>query len=281
MNQLPIWLEIPIVLFGIAAGRFYGKQLHRRGVTLGASMQVRNLPLLPLALLGFTTVLILHNVVISHPQLSWYLPTTLEFYLQPFMWALQLVFVLFTMSAVTTLGFETKRRLGFIMLIFTILVVGVVEGVLRFQTSTNLSGIAHLVKDGIIYQSTDATCAAAAGANIARLYDISMTEATMAEAMHTTRYGTMPAQIIHGFEEIGLYARKVSVPTDELHRVRAPAILLVENTDTEDGHAVALIGYREGNADIWDPIHGRLHFSSLAFSEKWIGHAIEVSDEPF
>lgn len=281
MNQLPWWIEIPLLLVTVYAGRAYGKRLQSRGVELTHSLRVRELPLLPLSLFGFVAAVIAHNVIMNNPQLSWQLPVIIEYYIQPVMWAMQIFFLVFTMAAVTILGFAASHRFGMTQVVFSVIVLAIVEGLLRVNTGPARVTQPPRMKDGVIWQTTDATCAAATGANIAEYFGLASSEAAMAEAMNTNRYGTTPGQIIHGLGEYGLHARKVTVDADKVDGVTPPAVVLLKNLDQIDGHAVALMGFEDGAAVVWDPLGGRKHITPGELSERWIGHAIEVRDHPF
>ena len=278
MNQLPWWMEIPVILLGVFAGRFYGGQLHARGVELAKLQRVRDVPLLPLSIFGFVAAVSAHSITLGNPYWSWYLPVLVEFYIQPAMWALQIFFLFFCMVTVTKLASYSSRFSTMVMVVFTISVFFGVETLLRVHSSPAMVNDPPLIRDGVITQTTDATCAAATGANVAARLGIQTTEAEMAAAMNTNRYGTTPSQIIHGMKTLGLDARKVKVTPNAVTSLEPPAVLLVNNTDQIDGHAVALMGVQNGVAEIWDPLNGKVHYTAEAFADRWVGHAIVVSD---
>lgn len=100
---------------------------------------------------------------------------------------------------------------------------------------------------------------------------IRTTEAELARRFHTTKDGTLPAQVIAGLRQLGISGRKVSVPTADLTDVRAPAMLFL----VSDGHAVAFAGITNGMAEILDPACGRRRMDPTSLRDVWQGHALE------
>lgn len=276
MTQLPIWAVPIVVLFAFLAGRWYGSKLHTRGIKIGGSMRVSQIPLLPLAMLAFVVVLITHNVVLNTPRIGWYLPVVVEYYIQPFMWALQLLFVLFSLISVWTLAHLTQHRFANLFLMFLVVVGLTVEGLLRFHSAAHLTLRAPIIANGMIFQSTASTCAAASCANLVTRFGMQRSEAEMVELLNTTWQGTSPSQIVYGLRKLGLESEKVTVDPGRIDLVTPPAILLVDNGDQRDGHAVALMTIQNGIAEIWDPSNGIRFFTPDAHESRWLGHAIEV-----
>ena len=268
-------------MLGVVAGRRYGNSLHDGGVDLAHKLRVWDLPLLPVPLVGFVAAVVVHNLVMNNARVIWSLPVTMEFYVQPAIWALEMFFLSFSMFAIVTLAFKSRKAYGVVTIVFGTTILLTVSFLLRSASGPIQIEMPHRVKDGVITQTTSATCAAASGANVASYFGIATTEAAMAEVMNTNRLGTSPSQIIHGMQSLGLHARKVRVDPGAVTEVNPPAVLLVYNLDQVDGHAVALMGIEDGLADVWDPAGKRTQFTAEEFREEWVGHAIEVSDRPF
>jgi hypothetical protein len=125
------------------------------------------------------------------------------------------------------------------------------------------------VRDGVIMQSTGATCVAATGANIACRLGVTVTEAEMIDRMGTTVRGTSVAQAIRGMAELGLGNHRVTA--DRLQDVHPPAMLY----EAYQPHVVALMGWKDGKAEIWDPSRGKRLLTPELVDKFWAHHAME------
>ena len=280
MTQLPWYLGLVVAGLAALLGRAYGQRLHARGITLSNQLNIRDVPLLPLALLAFVGTIVLYNLTMNNPHWSWYIPVALEYISQPAMWAMELFFVLFSMIAITTLAWHTRKPLGIGLLLFALFVGATVEGLLRHHSAPRLGDMHHRVSDGMIRQTTGSTCAAASCANIATYYGIEKTEADMAALLGTTWNGTSPSQMVYGLRSLGIDARKVTIAPDQIASIQVPAVLLIQFGDKPDGHAVAYMGMDDGLAEIWDPQGGIQFKAPQELAEQWLGHAIENQRSP-
>jgi predicted double-glycine peptidase len=276
MNEIPYWLSLLAALAAINIGYRYGQRLHRHGFDLSAKISVNECPLIPAALLLFVLLQVCASTLLRDPRLGWALPVTIEYHLTPAFWLLKVAFVAFAMSAIATVSLLQRHVLRWGIVVFTLVVVVAVEGLNRWAALPHLGEIASGMRDGVIIQTNESTCAAAASANIARQFGIEATEADMVELLHTTWAGTSPAQIVYGFRRLGLEATKVYHADADLAKVTAPAILLIDAGGEPDAHAVAYMGRVGTLFDVWDPAHGRLALPLEAVHQRWRGRAIEV-----
>jgi hypothetical protein len=278
MLHLPIWLRLVCVVLSGAAGLFYGRRLFTNGVTFSKQQRVRDMPLIPVGLLGFVAFLLASHLLLGHPQWGWYAPLVLEYHLMPFFWAMRLAFVCFPMAALVHLGFRLRYPNRHALALFCVVAVLGVEFSMQHATRPNLPELREKIQDGMILQSSAVTCAPASCANIVGRLGIKKTEAEMAHAMNTMWSGTSPAQVVYGLRSLGLDARKKNAFDLNLRAVTPPAVLLVKYGDEVDAHAVAYMGATEaGTFEIWNPAGGKTNWDDAVVKERWDGHAIEVA----
>jgi len=275
MNEIPYWLSFVVVLLAVYTGYRYGARLHRRGFNITGHVHVNDCALIPVALLLFVLLQVCASTMLRNPQIGWYLPVAVEYYLTPMMWLLKLFFVASAMSAVAAVSLLQRHSARYGIVLFTLLVVVAVEALNRWAVQPKLGEIHANVRGGIVLQTNDSTCAAASAANIARHFGIDASEAAMVELLGTTWAGTSPAQLVYGFRKLGLEATKVSHPDRDLSKVRAPAVLLVYASEV-DAHAVTYMGQRGPFFEIWDPNSGPRLDPLEKVQAIWGGRAIEV-----
>ena len=276
MSQLPIWISVFTILASLGLGVKYGNRLYKRGVTLSAHVRTRDLPLIPVSLLSFVALLAAMNFVGARPHLSWYIPQIIDYSIMGILWTLKLFMVAFALTAITRLAWRTRHRYRRSLLVFTILVIAIVEGTTRYAQQPFLPELRDSVVDGVVLQTGASTCAAAACATISRSLGRSITETEMAETLHTSWAGTSPAQIVHGMRSLGFIAKKRDIPSRDLSEVVPPAVLLIDWGPEPDGHAIVFEG---GSSDQWliaDPRSGHITYTNETIKANWRGHAIEI-----
>lgn len=146
-----------------------------------------------------------------------------------------------------------------------------------------LSQPSETTPDGVTLQSTSSSCAAASLANIARHFQIELTESKAANLMGTTLSGSTPGQIRYAIHQIGLQFRMIQfLPPPQIDLVVPPALLWVDDPVAgKEKHAVAYFGKQDSNYEVWDPLKGKLLLSPPEVSRLWHGKGIEVSRHPF
>lgn len=135
--------------------------------------------------------------------------------------------------------------------------------------------------DGAILQSSDASCAAAAGANIARALGIFASERDVARSMGTTRlWGTNVIQMIIGMQKLGIACESVVTTTENSGELRLPALLLVDHPALgTESHAVAAMRRNGESFEVIDPLLGRETWSRRKLGEVWHGLAVSCRKE--
>lgn len=276
MLELPYALSALCALTAAFLGWRYGHTLYQRGVRLTGQIRVRDCPLIPVVLGLFLVAHILTSTVTGNPVVGWALPVWLEYHLTVLLWAMKVAFAAFPLSAIGTVSVLEKHRFRYPLLLFCGVVVVSIDTLIRVSVQPYLGEITHRVSDGVILQSTPSTCAAASAANIARHFGIDVDEAHMVKLLGTTWAGTSPAQLVYGFEALGLTAIKAYSQSRDIREIRPPAILFVPVGEEPDAHAVAYMGTRPGGYAIWDPSSGAQLKSMEQIQARWGGRAIEV-----
>lgn len=147
------------------------------------------------------------------------------------------------------------------------------------------SGIAdfleHRTKDGVVVQSTGASCAAATLSNIANHYGTAISEPEAAQLMGTTTLGTSPGEMRYALQRLGIGYRTLNERHSDLSRIRPPAMLFVDHPAVgSEGHVVAYFGMSGQNFEIWDPLVGKTFWSKQRVQEVWHGNGILCLSAP-
>lgn len=210
--------------------------------------------------------------------IAWRMPLWLEFHSALIIWCtltaiISLVFGL-ALAVVFAEGHRERWKLA---------LVSVLTGVtlLAFQRSNHRLIHEELsdetTEDGVVLQTSGASCAAATGANILRWYGLDYTEKETAQIMGTTGSGTSPAQVIYGMRKIGFDGHKFEDLNCELSALPVPCMLFIDHKVTgPESHAVMFAGEREGLSEILDPLLGRRLVSRDEFIGFWHGRGIVI-----
>ena len=241
--------------------------------------KARYLPWSTVAMLAVVVPLLVTDIV-----LRWHvrLPLRLQLHHSAILWALILSDLAFlfavSIGVAYAAGHRERHKLA---LVGPLLVLALFYPQWRYYTPIADDLMGMVDEHGIVHQSSDWSCAAASGANVARRLGHEMTERRMAEIMGTTRIGTTPAQIVVGLEAIGVRCRLVREPDGAPPAFEPPAILFVDHPEAgSEGHAVAYMGRSEGRYEIWDPLAGRTWLEAPELLEIWHGHGVACLGEP-
>lgn len=277
MVGIPVQLNILLIILFILAGFLECKRLLSKDPTLDMKTILKKAPYLYVLIPLSVIFLIAANL--NRPYLTWDLPLWLQYCYTALTWGAIIAMFAFTFSLASVLAFRTKHRERWKIVIAGALFIGVVQ-ILQWNYTRP---IAPQLKDiegssGLVFQSNDASCAAASAANIARMFGIRKTEKKMAELLGTTAAGTSAAQIIYGMRKIGFSCRKVEIADSNPQKIKLPAMMFVNNQFAgPESHAVTYVRFRNGKAEIWDPLEGKLLYSKSELAKVWHGRAIEFS----
>ena len=265
-----------IILF-ILAGFLECKRLLSKDPGLDMKRILKKAPYLYVLIPLSVIFLIAANL--NRPYLTWDLPLWLQYIYTALTWGAIIAMFAFTFSLASVLAFRTEHRERWKVVIAGALFIAVVQ-IMQWNYTRP---IAPQLKDiegssGLVFQSNNASCAAASAANIARIFGIQKTEKNMAELLGTTAAGTSAAQIIYGMRKIGFSCRKIEIADSNPRKIKLPAMMFVNNQFTgPESHAVTYVRFTNGKAEIWDPLEGKLLYSKSELAKVWHGRGIEFS----
>lgn len=275
MVGIPLWLNILLIIGFVLVGSMECRRLFAKDSNLDIKTVLRRAPylyvLIPLSL----TLLVIANL--NRPHLLWNLPLWLQFHYTALTWGGILAIFAFVFSLAAAVAMRTHHRERWKIVIAGILLIFVIQ-VIQWNCTRP---IAPRLKDivassGTVMQTSNASCAPASGASIARTFGMQKTEKQMADLFGTTVGGTSGAQVIYGMRKIGFASKKVEVPDSDPERLKSPAMIFIDNQFTgPESHAVAYMGLNKDKAEIWDPLEGRRFLAKNQLAKIWHGRGIE------
>ena len=267
-----------VAFVSLALGAVYWLKLETKYPLITIETALQKAPLLYLLIPFSLVVLGIQVAVVVKPDLTWSWPVFFEYYhvellLSAVLSSIGLLFGLGTCGAVRTKN-KQWPALPFAFLILTSLLLGIEYDF----TKPVASDLQDQQKDGIVLQSSPFSCAAASGANLARVYGQNSTESEVAKALGTTRFGTSPAQVVYGLKKLGFTCSKHVYSRTQLDQVTAPAVLfLPPQRGKSEGHAILLKGRSGDRFQIIDPLSGLLEWTTEIAATTWFGHTVECT----
>lgn len=214
-------------------------------------------------------------LVITRPDVAWSMPVWVELHLADLVLGAVIACISFLFGLAAHGAFATRHRQRAAALVSAVMVIGIVLGIEWDFTAPIAADLHERTSGEVVLQSSGASCAAASAANLARRYGITRTEPQMAALLGTTRFGTSPAQLVHGLAQLGLSCRKTRRPDADPAALRAPAVLFLPPSGENAGHAVLFAGMEGNGVVIIDPLMGNVVSSRAELAARWKGHAVE------
>ena len=234
--------------------------------------------LYPLAGLS-VLVMIIVSVIITVPSLLIKTPLWFDLYAVPGLYpTLSALF-----SFLLTLAYFVARLTGHAqknqLLTAAVLIIAIMPYVQNQYTRPIYSNLTDIKNtDGVYLQSDGSSCAAASGANIARVLGISKTEKEIATLMGTTKLGTSFGQSVYGMNKLGVKCNRIDLKDVDIMLVKPPAMLSVDHEVLgKETHAVAFLGFKNNRAEVLDPLIGRVFFSIKDLNKIWHGNGLECA----
>jgi len=277
MATPPFLVSFIAGLLTLWLGCAYGTRLRERGLGIRSRLQLRQVPLIGFLLLILLLVVVPFLYLRNLPLLFWQLPLLVQYFSGPVCWIYCLGFLLFVFGTVWRLAIGARRWSSAAAFTLAIAMLSMFESGISLSPYNRPPRLEQArVVEGVIRQTSDASCAAAASANLLKLFGEQRTEAEMAELLGTTAYGTSTAQMWWTLQSLGYEVRKVNVEPGEFSDISAPALLLVDYGAEALGHVVLFARVVEGRAEIWDPLGGRALQRAQELEVRWRGHALTV-----
>jgi predicted double-glycine peptidase len=275
MVGIPIWINILLILIVFLFGFLEYKRLSAKDPTLDLTTVLKKAPylyvLIPLSLI----LLVVANL--NRPALIWNLPLWIQYHYTALTWGGILAIFAFVFSLASAVAIRTRHRERWKIVVAATLLILVVEVIQWNYTRPIAPRLKNIVaSSGTVMQTSNASCAAASAASIARTFGIQKTEKEMAELFGTTVAGTSGAQVIYGMRKIGIASKKVEVLDSDSERLKSPAMIFIDNQFTgPESHAVAYMGVNQDKAEILDPLEGMRFLTKNQLAKIWHGRGIE------
>ncbi|MBI2432994.1 MAG: hypothetical protein HYV26_08995 [Candidatus Hydrogenedentes bacterium] len=280
MQFFPAFISLTLAFASAIAGAFYGRQLRRVGIRPGNRLRLRDVPVIAALVAVLLGVVLPVLWIRNYPALFWHFPLSFQYYSGPLAWTFSVSFFCFVFFAIAVMYAPPQSWQGKGLLVFGI--CAAIFSEILIQESPFLQPIrveAVRVVDGVVLQSTGATCAAAAAANIVRFYGEPKSEQEMIDLLGTTEFGTSTGQVFHGLSQSGFTCIRRTLEDGDFTQLHAPALLFVDFGSDPLGHVVCFMGEREGKAEIWNPQGGKTWQTREQLAASWHGHALEVYKE--
>ncbi len=276
MFGLPLPFHGVVLVATVALGLLEARRVQRAGVRelRHAGQRVRYLyALLPILLLCLVGLFLMQTM----RDLWWRLPLLVEYSFLPLVWGAILGCFGFLFSLVCglawRLGDPTRRRL----VVASLLMVVAAEVAHWQYARLAAPGLRHLAtSDGVVLQSSDATCAAASAANLLRLSGVQATERQLAVRFGSSvLFGTSIAQVVFGLRELGYDCRRFAEDPSSESSPPLPALLLVDHPAVgEEGHLVLATRRQGQRLEVLDPLTGRRELSRSELRRRWHGRGL-------
>lgn len=272
MVPLPWWLNGLVVVIGAGLGLLEARRVHRKGAGLDDALShAPHLFLVP-ALLG--VLLVAHFVLNGRADLWWMLPTWVEARYFAILWVAILAMFAFLFALGVALAYAERHAQRHLLALAVLgCVLAVETTIIRTQAPIFPDLNAERVVDGVVYQTSPVTCAAATSANLLRRMGLAqLGERDLAERLHTTGNGTTAGRVVEVLGDFGPTCAKTEDPDPD--RLALPAMLMVDHALAgAESHAVALMDHGPPY-EVWDPIDGRRLMSRAQLAAIWHGRAI-------
>jgi len=278
MTALPLWLNLSILFVSAILAYWNVAWLKKRHPKLNIKSALKQAPHLYIILLLLLGLLGFHFLGQQDPQIAWSFPLWLEFYYTALTWGLVLGGFAFLFAFGIYLSFLEQHPERWKLVLASLMLIGTVEFNQWKFTRPIGPQIKAIEEGGFVLQATGVSCAAASAANVMRsLGKTGTTELEMAEILGTTDRGTSTAQIIYGMRKLGLNCEKLML---EEGLPEFPAFLFVDNPIAgPESHAVALLGFKEGQLQLLDPAQGEQLLSEQNLRKFWPGRALSCHPE--
>lgn len=225
--------------------------------------------------LGFVMVVLggLALAAYVQPRLLWVLPLSVEAHFSTLVWRSVVGVMALGFSVTTALAFIGKSERRWLVGIASLAVLLAVTVLVEDRTRPLAPELLARERDGVVLQSSGASCVSASAANLLRLHGVEATEREMAERIGATRDGATSAQLVYGLTRMGLSCERTFDPEHRVSRVKAPAVIFY-GRGFGVPHAVVLSELNDDGAVILDPLQGRGVYGVDDVAAAWDGEVV-------
>lgn len=279
MVPLPLWINVLLPFLFWGAGWLHAQRLLRRWPDLTPETVLKAAPLLYVVIV---LPMLLYGIQLwtiqTQPQLMWRLPLALQYWFVSLMWGWVIALFSYLFALLVCVAFKSGHDQRKQLVAVALLALAAVEVGQDQYTRPLAPLLEEREREGVVLQTSDSSCAAASGANIARRLGLEATERSVSEAMRSSVMGTAPAQVIYGLERFGIHCTRFELESWEIADIPVPSMLFVDQRAVgPEGHAVACMGEVSGRAEIWDPLFDRVLMGREELAEIWHGRGIRCA----
>lgn len=280
MTRLPLPLFLLLTVTLGLAGAWCAVRLRRRSPEIDLDTALQRAPRLWLILPAIGALAGVQMALWAYPDSQWALPLWLEYGYTAMIWGGIVAIFSFAFALTVALAFATRHPRRWSLAIVAVTLVGAIE-VLQLGYTRPIAGeLEHSELDGVILQTSGASCVSASGANLLRLHGIAATELEVARALDASVTGASAAQLVYGLRAFGLDCRRVHVEARDLRALEPPAVLFFDTTgwtSSDGGQVPHAVTYAERRGDavvVYDPLVGRRHLPVDRANALWGGRAV-------
>ncbi len=276
MDGIPISINIAVIVLFALAGFLEARRLLAKNTGLKLEEVLKRARYL-YVLIPLVLVPISANMLIKYRLgLFWHMPLWLQYIFMALNWGVVLAIFSFLFALALVVSIYTHHPERWKILIAALLLIIVVQTAQFLYTRPIAPQLGSLVtKDGVVLQTSGVSCAAASGANIARIFGLDKTEKEMAE-LYGTSIGTSAAQVIYGMRKLGFICTMRDIKDANPEMLHPPAMIFIDHPETgPESHAVVYAGFTGGKAEIWDPLIGKRFLPKSKLANIWHGRGIE------
>ncbi len=277
MTGISMGLNSLIIAVFIFAGIFECRRLFEKHPDFELETVLKKAPYLYVLIpVGFIPLII--SIPMRIPSFAWQAPFWFKLHFTAILWGSIISIFSFVFSLGSSICFRSRHKeKSKVAAAGIFLVIGI--QIIQYNYTRPIASKLHesVTPSGHIMQTSGSSCAAASAAIIAGSFGIEKTEKEMAVLFGTSVFGTSDAQVIYGMRKTGFSCKKVEIPNADPEKLNTPAMLFIDHPMTgPESHAVVCMGFRDGKAEIRDPLHYDIRFQSKEeLAKVWHGRGIE------
>ena len=275
MVALPLSVGVLLLVSAVALAALDARRVCRRFPAATVETVLQRTPYL-WAVLPLVATPVIANVFFRFNDAAlWNLPVCLQYHLSGIHWAVAGVSFAYLSAFAATVAYTTGHSERHKLPVAGIIVVGLVQYAQFVHTRPIAPRLTERISpDGVVLQTSGASCVPASAANIVRLLGGSATERQMAELLGSAD-GTSPAQVVYGLRPLGLQCELSRLEDADPSRLKPTTMLLVDHPATGyASHAVVYAAARADRFEILDPLLGKRLLTRDQLLARWHGHAI-------
>ncbi len=276
IDTFVVWVMLCVV-GGAGPGWLYARSHTRQGWGLRTSLRLRDSWVLCGVVVLMAIGLWCFFMLQANPGLLWAFPEWVERDYPYFFRSVFLFEAAFLSTAVARVGLLRGGRGAWPIIAVEVLLMG---GLCAYLWDIERPIADELfVKriNGVVYQTSGSSCAAASLANVLGQLGIDLTEREAASRLSTTRMGTGAMHILEAARGLGCHAERFRLAEAEWGDAPVPSMIFIDHPAAgREGHAVALIRAGDDRFEVWDPLIGRIAFNHAGLAGVWHGRGIHI-----